>query len=807
MRKSTIVIGIAVALSAQAAVATTNADAAVNVNPSGASLDSHRGASPQLFQVSGTTGGATCGAGELCLEATVGTDLSAGACGTETTIDATVGDQLNFCYTITNNTGVDLDYHSLTNDVDGLIFNLASQPLANGATFRYNKIENVSATETYHSTWVGQNEPSGYAAQAAGGGCAERIFIDGFDGSSAPCGSGFVDITGTGTALNNRDDEAIAVTMPFPFDFYGVPSSQLCVDNNGFILFGMADCSSIGGYWSNTSLPAALPAPVLMPMWDDFVSKSGNVYVDTRGTSPNRQFIVEWFDRVHSARRLGINGATFEVIFNEADGTIQFEYADVEYPGGSEGDCHGGSCATIGLQSAPLLYNQFSAFEQSVADGTGIRWAATHPQAFDAAGSVTVNVGAAQIVVNDGNSVIGAVAAGASTTIQIPIENIGNRDLDWTVNEAGPADRHFPKGPARVAQPLGAPSTSTLAAVPPALRPPAKPDREPGTPNDAPAVPVFAVDTFWGRFQTYDALNPSVLDIIANTNGDAFVGGAFMDSDFSKMYVIIGQYGAGDYNWLGSLDTATGAFTAIGDATNSLSVGEGEFGAGYSGLSWDPATGKLFAVSSGICDSLSRSYLWTIDPATGAPTAVGEITGMPCAAAIAVNSAGEMYALDLNEDALFAVDKWTGRAALVGSIGFNANYQQDMAFDLSTDTLYYEGYNEDDLTDKMYIIDTATGLATPVAGDPYIGPGYSDVDAMAIATVSGPCAQPQDQPWLSVTPAAGTTAPGNTSTVTVHVDGAGASSGDVLAGTICTISNDPHAHMVETPVTITVGGG
>ena len=76
------------------------------------------------FQVIGAvgSGGGGCGAGQLCLVSTVGTDTSPGACGTADTIDATVGDQLNFCYTITNNTGVELDYHTLQNNVDGTLF-------------------------------------------------------------------------------------------------------------------------------------------------------------------------------------------------------------------------------------------------------------------------------------------------------------------------------------------------------------------------------------------------------------------------------------------------------------------------------------------------------------------------------------------------------------------------------------------------------------------------------------------------------------------------------------------------------------
>jgi len=758
-----------------------------------------------IFQVLGTVGGGGggCGAGQLCLVSTVGTDTSPTACATTDTIDATVGDELNFCYTITNNTGIELDYHTLTNNVDGTLFTLLNQPVPNGGTFQYNNIETVSETATYNSTWTAQDVPPGYLSEVTGGGgggCPDRIFADGFDPTpTPPCPpGGFVDITGTGTPLNNGDDQAIAVTMPFSFSFYGTTGNQICVDNNGFILFNTTACPT-SGFFSNISLPAtSLAAPAMMPMWDDFDSESGNVYTDTRGSAPNRQFIIEWFDRVHYSGSSNTDGATFELILNE-DGTIQFEYLDVQFTGGLENaDCSNGACATIGLQNDGTLFNQFSAFQPSVTDNSGILWTGTDPQVFQGTDSVTVNVGEPNIIVNNGNPITGSVGAGSTTTIPVPIQNTGDRDLDWTINEAGPADRHFPQGPARVAKPLGDVSKATLAPAPLALRQPHKGrvNQAQHAPNGVFLVPTFASDIYNNNYETFDASSPGATTTIAPTNGDAFVGGAFLDGDFSKQYVIIGQFGAGDFDEFGSVDTTTGVFTSIGSATNNL-------GEGYSGMSWDPVSGQLYAVSAA-CGS--ASHLWTIDPATGAATAVAEIQGVPCAIAIAINSAGQMYAIDIVNDALFAVNKADGSAALVGSIGFNANYAQDAAFDLSTDILYYAGFDGSAFTDQIYTVDLATGLATPVGN---IGAGVQEVDAMSIATAGGPCSQPQDLPWLSFNPTSGTTAPGDTTNVSMGVDGTGSSDGDVLAGTMCTVSNDPDTRTVETSVTIdvTTGGG
>ena len=757
-----------------------------------------------MFQVLGSVGGGpSCGAGQLCLVSTVGTDTSAGACASTDTIDVTQGDQVNFCYTITNNTGIELDYHTLTNNVDGTLFTLLNQPVADGASFQYNNIETVGATATYNSTWTGQDVPPGYAAEVTtgGGGCPDRIFADGFDPTpTPPCpGGGFIDITGTGTPLNNGDDQAIAVTMPFSFNFYGTTSNNICVDNNGFVLFNTTACPSFG-LFTNVSLPAAtLSAPAIMPMWDDFDSESGNVYTDIRGATPNRQFIVEWFNRVHYSGSSNTDGATFELILNE-DGTINFEYSDVEFTGGFENpDCSGGVCATIGLQNDANLFNQFSAFEASVSDNTGIAWTATNPQVFTGTDSATVNVGAPNIVVNNDSPITGSVPAGGTSSTQVPIANTGDRDLNWSIDEAGPADRHFPAGPPHVVRPIGDPAKATMAPAPIALRRPNKPGAHHvnHAPQGGGAVPVFAAAIYQNVIETFDALNPSATNVITPSDGSAYVGGAFMNGDFSKMFAIVGQFGAGGFDNVVTIDTATGAATTVGSASNNL-------GEGYSGMAWDPTSGNLYAVSS-TCGS--SSHLWTINPSTGAATAVAEIQGVACAIAIAIDSGGNMYTVDIVGDEFFAVNKNDGSAAAIGSIGFNANYAQDMAFDLSTDTLYYAGFDGSAFTDEIYTIDLTTGLATPVPGNPNIGAGLAEVDAMSIQTAGGPCSQPQDLPWLAFAPTSGTTTPGNTTNVTMNVDATGFVDGDTLAGTMCTTSNDPDTHVVETPVTIDVTTG
>jgi hypothetical protein len=70
---------------------------------------------------------------------------------------------------------------------------------------------------------------------------------------------------------------------------------------------------------------------------------------------------------------------------------------------------------------------------------------------------------------------------------------------------------------------------------------------------------------------------------------------------------------------------------------------------------------------------------------------------------------------------------------------------------------------------------------------------------------SGGCASPEDVPWLSVSPASGTTPAGGSSTATVTFDATGLTNGTYDAN-LCVSSNDSANRTVTVPVTLNVGG-
>lgn len=736
-----------------------------------------------LFQVVGSVGTSSCNPSGICLASTVGTDLSPGACGSANAIDATVGDQLNFCYTITNNTGVELDYHSLANNVDGDVLDFAHQAIAPGASYQHNHIETVANTLTYTSTWTAYDALPGYTAsvESGGGSCGDRIFADGFGDVASTCGT-FVEISSTGTALGLGDDDSIDVTMPFSFNYYGTTSNQLSVNNNGGVLFGTSGAVLP---FLNSSLPSAsLTAPAILPLWDDFDSASGDVYTDIRGSTPNRQFIVEWFNRTHYTGNG--DGATFELIFNE-DGTLQFEYADVVY--GNVGsptdpaDCTGGACATIGLQGSAQLYSQYSAFAASVTDNSGIRWTPNSPQVFTSTDSVAVNVGAPQIVVNP-SPIAGTVTAGSQTTLPFAVENHGDRDLNWSLTEAAPSNLHFAPPGSRYAMPMGDPSKSTVMHAPFQAR---KSGAQTRSHHPLAGVTAFAANVGSDEFDTLDVTADNGITTVGPAQGTAFAF-KFLDGDFSKAYGI-DKFG-GTANTFASIDASTGAITPIGTAVANMDND------GWTGFAQDPTTGTLYA-SATTCGS--SSHLYTIDRNTGAATPVGEMTGIGCAIWIAIGPDGLMYSVDVVNDALYAVDKTTGATSLIGSVGFNVNYGQDADFDQSTGILYWAAVNADTGSAEMRTVDLGTGASSLV-----YSLGATQIVGLATETTGGPCAQPQDLPWLSLAPLNATTPPLGASPVSATIDATNANAGDVLDGNVCATSNDPLHHRLATPITVTV---
>jgi len=713
----------------------------------------------------------------LDLHVTVSTDLTPDSCGTAQTIDITAGEQVNFCYTITNDSDDLLGYHTLIDDINGTLLQDFAQDVPAGQSFQYNDIRVVTASQTPTSTWAASTALAAYDVASATAD-PDRVFADSFDGGSVAYA--FEDIGATGTNLALDDDGEATVAIGFDFDFYGVTSDIVRVGNNGGILFGV-DAGDLG--YNNLVLPNSTLGPAILPFWDDFDSESGGVYAQTLGEAPNRRLVVEWKDRLHYDGAENTDPATFEAILYEGSNTIVFQYADVDMDGTEFDD---GLSATIGLNQGTRA-EQFSQDTASVSSGTAILFTPQPVTSHSDSDAVTINAGAPNIVVTPA-TLDATAAAGSTTSLPLSIGNHGDRDLEWSILEA-PTSSSLPFA-SRVV-PRQGDTAQTVSAYAPRQRSSELMPLDKAPTPEGPSVPAFGVNLNildGNTFVRFDAANPGSTTPIAST-ARTLVGGAFLNDDFSRFYTL--DFDSGEFL---SLSTSDGSEQVIGPAVHV-------FGEDWSGLALDRSTGVLYASSTMMSGGLS-STLYTIDPATGDATVIGGIADDVRIIEIAAN-AGQLYGVDIAGDNLIGI--FGTAQTVIGPLGFDAEFAEGLDFDAASGTLYFAAVNNESVFSQpaqMYTIDTATGHATLVGGIS-ADPDGAQISAFAIAVAGGACATPQDVPWLSVAPASGTTTPADTSEVMVGFDAAALAAG-VYTANLCIGSNDPDEPNQSVPVSLTV---
>lgn len=714
-----------------------------------------------------------CAPDELCLTVTLALDDpgNPNLCGADTTLAVNVGDDVNVCYTVVNNSPITLNYQSLADDHVGSLLTNENIAIAPGASYQYNRTITASTnpsgdTGTFTSTWTATDVLPGYA----------------YDDTVA---YNFVDVSGSGTELDLGDDGASPVTMPFAFPFYGSGSSNLCIGNNGDLRFDVASCSS--SPYSNQPLPTPnLNTPSILPYWDDLLP-NGPIFYATLGVAPDRRFVIEYQNKFaygDSGDPTGQTGATFEVILNETDGSIDFEYQTATF-GGVASAYDNGASATVGLQSTPSFANPYSYNTASLSDGLAIHWSPVAATTYSSSAAATLDVGSPNMITTP-NATTGfspKVSAGSSTTNPLLIDNIGNRDLDWGLAPPAP-DAHFPKTPRTVA-PVGIPGVprdivggfSTHRGK---INGP--------VPSGTAAVPVYgsAVNATGSDYVTFDALNPGNFTTIQPDDVTLF-GSTFVNDDFSTEYGV--DYFDGNLYAVSTLDGSATLIGSTGLTSCCILLA--------SGMRWDRTTGTTYLV---ISDYNSRtSTLYTIDLSNASTTLVGPVTGA-LIRDIAIDGSGLMYGVDSDADTLVAIDKTTGAAQTIGSLGIDAVFGQGLDFDASTGVLYLSSADIN-ATTTIYTVDPATGATTPV------GQSGVEIDSMAIAKPGAVCSTPADTPWLGYDVASGTVAPDpdqtNPATVNVSFDASALSPGTYTAN-LCVYSNDLAHSRVAIPVSLTV---
>gem|GEM_PF-1905677 len=112
------------------------------------------------------------------------------------------------------------------------------------------------------------------------------------------------------------------------------------------------------------------------------------------------------------------------------------------------------------------------------------------------------------------------------------------------------------------------------------------------------------------------------------------------------------------------------------------------------------------------------NQLFRFDISTGEASLIGDFGGAQLnygIASIAIDGNGEMWGVDLAEDNLFFIDKETAEVTYIGPLGANFIYLLDISFDKSSNTLYFAGSQYSVGASSLYVINTETGEAIPIA--------------------------------------------------------------------------------------------
>lgn len=736
-------------------------------NPAGRVLDFGEGRS-----VAQDDGRGSCTSG-LCLTVTLALadPGNPALCGTATTLDVTVGDEVNICYTLTNHTATTFNYHTLVDGDVGTLLSNHVQAVAPHASFQYNRVIVASTSQNatsgdFTSTWTATDVRPGYAASTA-----------------AP--PPFIDISTSGTALSIGDDNATAITAPFPLRFYGAESTSLCIGNNGGLVFGGGACSTFP--YGNRALPATnLTGASLLPYWDDLMA-TGTVYHGAVGSAPNRQFVVAWHDKANygdTGASAGQHGATFEVVFNESSDTLLFAYRTASF-GGPAASYDNGASATVGLQKDASMANQFSYNTANLTDGMTISWTPILPASATATADAVLDIGAPRVSLtpSPGTGFNPVVSAGALISQPLTIANLGDRDLHWSW-QAPSTRAHFPVSPRRAIEDFA------RSAAGRALASPDRRGQLAAHPRGVDSVPAYGLRNGTAAtiaFVSFDVLDATDLSVL-NVGHPTTFAADFINDDFSKQYGITAFAGLPN---LYTTDTQTGEAELIAPVSiPATGVANNPYGA-----AWDPVTHTMY-VTAPTFGTLSTA-IYTVNLTNGDATLIGTIQ-QRMINDIAIDASGLMYGIDVQNDVLVAIDKTTAEAQTIGPTGLSLWFSQGLDFDDRTGTLYLAAY--DQTVGNVYTIDTTTGQAT------LVGPSFGEVGGFSIATSGTVCASETGTPWIRFADGGGTVAAAASANTDIDFDAATLAPGSYQAN-LCFYSNDPDQPRLVVPVSLTVNSG
>lgn len=134
----------------------------------------------------------------------------------------------------------------------------------------------------------------------------------------SPVSSTFASIVSPSTPTLT-DDGTVLLTIPFTFNYFGVPmGSTVRLNMNGWLTFDNITPPSV---WSPIAIPNSAYTNSIMMNWTDLnPGAGGTINYGTNGTAPNRMFIIEFVNVVPYS---GSGSATFQLQLHEGTDEIR----------------------------------------------------------------------------------------------------------------------------------------------------------------------------------------------------------------------------------------------------------------------------------------------------------------------------------------------------------------------------------------------------------------------------------------------------------------------------------------------------
>ncbi|HWH01528.1 MAG TPA: S8 family serine peptidase [Pilimelia sp.] len=638
----------------------------------------------------------------------------------------------------------------------------------------------------------------------------------------------------TDTAVPLQGDESsVSVPLPFPVSLYERHHRSVNVHSNGYLSF-----TSAVPNLSNVPIPSRDdPNAAIYPFWDDLVvDGQSSVRSGLAGAAPDRRFVVEWRDVAIFGTELRVS---FQVVLYE-NGRILMQYRDLD-----QDALERGGSATVGIENdAGTVALQYS-YHEPVLDndtaillrvpGTGmVRGVVTdandhEPVAratvtvrqdgqpdrtvtTDAAGGyqVRVGVGAARLVVEKQHYVAAeadvvvdredavverdftlrtgrvtvdperlelVVPAGQSRQRQLRLSNTGSAPAAWEIREGG-------GGALRPAAPLP-PGQRTSG-----FRPGARDSRGVRAPAAAAAAraaargaapgevlaswPTTGLQLGWGI--GYESGNVWVSDAMGRRNASYTPDGAPRPENWPASWSA---------DWAADMAYVPGRGLMC-----QVNVG-GDHGVHC----WDPRTGNVM-------ESITGSFAWTAASQRGLAYRADDDTFY-----IGGWNEGVIYHIKglSHPDRGAVIGRCSPADGAISGLAYNDAFQRLwVATNSDRDLMYAVNPDTCETTDTLAPPDrqpfTAGGLETDPTGNLW---AISQGSPSTAYLIDSGMPNYTDVPWLTVTPAAGTLAPGQEATLTVTVDTTGLSPG-LHSATVFLLSQSGRRPTIAVPVRVVV---